>query len=477
MKRKLILITLIASLSLAGCGPIGDARAGNDEVSSVNDEVSDTDNDPDAQDTDEEPADDESQDDEDESSVTDENAEFKYFRADGNNKWYVHYSEPEENFIMLCLEENPQMRIVVEADDSGEYPSAVYTAGESRAYYENMNYDFIKNEVTDFCGFEAIHHISVDFEGNYYEHYFFDIGKGVIVKVSLLCDYNFYRDNRDSADEILKNIEFFGCEPLEKSDEITMKDIVKANRLSNVLSVYDSVRTEIKYGLKKCTLYSDPEFSGICDILNAEGQIGDRICEYDSGEYKTMFTYESSVNLYEDQFFMKGMMDYFLVTDIREKGKKTHVTAEINNDVSRMFLDEFDYEDKDDTKVVLEITLDTDTLFISDLTVKSVSLVLKDELFSMKCDYNADKGLLLKQMYDHMNTDDLRTITALVNPGMKNEYTVSRKGVKGDQIQRVEFGDRVMTGEYEDPEMTKEYNTGTDKDTNADLQFYAREIF
>ncbi|MBP0961868.1 MAG: hypothetical protein J5864_06960, partial [Oscillospiraceae bacterium] len=161
MKRKLILITLIASLSLAGCGPIEDTRAGNDEVSSVNDEISDTDNDPDAQDTDEEPADDESQDDEDESSVTDENAEFKYFRADGNDKWYVHYSEPEENFIMLCLEENPQMRIVVEADDSGEYPSAVYLAGESRAYYKNMNYDFIKNETTDVCGFEAIHHISV----------------------------------------------------------------------------------------------------------------------------------------------------------------------------------------------------------------------------------------------------------------------------------------------------------------------------
>ena len=95
----------------------------------------------------------------------------------------------------------------------------------------------------------------------------------------------------------------------------------------------------------------------------------------------------------------------------------------------------------------------------------------------MKCKYNAHKDLVLKQMYDHMNTDDLRTITALVNPGMKNEYTVSVRGVKGDGIQRVEFGDRVITGEYEDPEMTKEYNKGTDKDKNADLLFYAREFF
>ena len=76
-----------------------------------------------------------------------------------------------------------------------------------------------------------------------------------------------------------------------------------------------------------------------------------------------------------------------------------------------------------------------------------------------------------------MNTDDLRTITAHVNPGMSNEYTVSRKGVKGDALQFVAFGDRVLTGEYEDPEMTKQYNTGTDKDKNSDLQFYASEVF
>ena len=475
MKRRLICTALAASLSLAGCGPIMDkSNIADDDAALISEEITETDMDNEQTQNDElsEPDVTDAR----SSSDNGQNSEFKYFKVTANGDWYVNNSEPEENFILLGNNNSSFTRIAVEADDSGEYASAVYMAGESRAYYKNQNYDFIKNETTDLYGKEAIHHISVDFEGNYYENYFLDLGQGVVCKVSLYFDNDFYRENRESADDILKNIEFFCSDAPKKDDEITMKDIVEANRLANILSIYDSVNTNVRYGLKTYDLYADHDFRGLGALAYAEGQIGDRLCQLDSGEYSTIFSYEP-VDLYENQFFMKDMMDYFMITDIRKKGKKEIITAEISDDVSKMFLDEFDNEYKDGDKVLLEISLDPNTLIINELSVRSVSLIKKDELFTMKCKYNTHKDLVLKQMYDHMNTDDLRTITALVNPGMKNEYTVSVRGVKGDGIQRVEFGDRVITGEYEDPEMTKEYNKGTDKDKNADLLFYAREFF
>ena len=483
MKRKLILIALIASLSLTGCGPIGDDNnAGNDGVSSVSEDVTDADENSEEQTIDDAYETDDheiSEPENPEFSEADENAEFKYFRVTGNDEWSVYASDTEYNTIWLQNNENHSAMIGVIVDDEDEYGNAVYASGEFRSYKEKQRDDFILNERVDFYGTEAIHHISVDNKGDYTEHYFFDGENGVVYIVTILCDYDFYRENRESADDILKNAEFFCAGTSEKEDKLTMQDIVDANRLTNVLSRFDSVKTELKSGIQSTSVYAEDGFAGISDLLRSEGQIGDRICEFDDGEYRTMFTFEPSVNLYERYFFMDGKLEYFKITDIREKGKKTIVTAKIEETVSEVFLEDMDIDVNDEypPAVTAEITLDPDTLFIDKIELTKGEGLGKKEILSMKCEYNAKKGLVLNQMYEHMTTDDLRTITAVVNPGMKNEYTVSVKGVKGDEIQFVEFGDRVPTGKYEDIELQNQYNTGTDKDKNADLKFYAREFF
>ena len=74
-----------------------------------------------------------------------------------------------------------------------------------------------------------------------------------------------------------------------------------------------------------------------------------------------------------------------------------------------------------------------------------------------------------------MNTDELRTVTMIVNPGKEDEYTISTQGVKGDEIRLVSYSGIIDISEYEDIECTHEYNTGSDKDKNADFVFYAKE--
>ena len=476
MKRKLLLIALISSLFLTGCDTITEnTDAGNGEVSEIVTEAVTEE----AESTETEDADENGETDNSDNSASDEDQageEFRYFKVPENEEWNVDYSDPEDNYLSLVLKTNNNIRLYFEADDSGEYSKAVYLAGDNRAYCAEQSYEFLKNEKTDFYGTEAIHQSAASSEGDYYDYYFFDNGNGVIYKVTVSYRNGSCNENCKSTDNILKTAEFFCNSPSESAsekDEITMEDIIKANRLNNILSKYDSVKTETSVGFESYTIYADRECNGIYDLKDAEMQKGDMMCSMESGKFLAMYTFEPEIDLYEHRFFLDGMFDYFKITNVSNDGKKIKVTAEMNEYTSEAFFKYINMRDDNDGKAVATITLKSDDLAIEKLSVKSESGLSDKKLFSYKCSYNVQKNLKMKLIYDHMDTDEIRVLTGIVNPGKEDEYTVSWKGVKGDTIQFVDFHDSILTPAFEDRECKKQYNTGTDKDKNSDITFYA----
>lgn len=258
--------------------------------------------------------------------------------------------------------------------------------------------------------------------------------------------------------------------------KITIADIMKANSNENVLTLFDSVRTEVVSGEKRCTLYADSEFKCLNDTEYADGQIGDRVCSLHGNEFETEFSEDKEpVNIYERVFSMNGSLDDLIITDTREDGEYSIITAALTEDSSEGLLDMLDMDDSDYSKIIAKITLYSDNLIIDKLVLNAVSASGSDEIMTMSSSYNKEKDELMKKIYNHMNTDNLRTITMIVNPGEDNEYTLSTQGVKGDKIQRVSYYNRTNISVFEDRECTKEYNTSSDNDLNADFLFYGKE--
>ncbi len=262
----------------------------------------------------------------------------------------------------------------------------------------------------------------------------------------------------------------------ESAGDISIADIRKANSAENVLSLFDSVRTEVTAGENRCTLYADSEFICLNDSEYADGQIGDRVCSLHGDTFKTEFSAEKKpVNIYERVFFLNDFFEDLIITDIREDGESSIISADLPEESSEALLDIFDLGDSDYDHITAEITLRSDNLIMDKMILNGVSSSGTNEVMTFSCSYNAEMDEIAKKIYDHMNTDDLRTITMIVNPGEANEYTISTRGVKGDKIQLVSYYNRVTLSEYEDIECTKEYNTSSDSDPNADYLFYGKE--
>ena len=258
--------------------------------------------------------------------------------------------------------------------------------------------------------------------------------------------------------------------------KITIADIMKANSNENVLSLFDSVRTEVVAGENRCTLYADSEFKCLNDPDYADGQIGDRVCTFDRGEFETEFSEDKEpVNIYERVFSMNGSFYDLIIKDIQDDGEYSIVTAVLPEDSSETLFDIIDMDDSEYNKITAEITLHSDNLIIDKMVLNAVSSSGSEEIMTFSCSYNEEKDELMKKIYEHMNTEDLRTITMIVNPGEDDEYTLSTQGVRGDKIQIVSFYNRTIISEYEDRECTKDYNASSDNDLNADFLFYGKE--
>ena len=265
-------------------------------------------------------------------------------------------------------------------------------------------------------------------------------------------------------------------ETASESAKITIPGIMKANSNENVLSLFDSVRTEVVSGDNSCVIYADPDFRCLCDPEYADGQIGDRVCNLKQNVFETELAEDNSqVNVYERVFFLNGAFEDLSIADIREDGESSVITAVLPEKSSEAILDLLDLDDSDYKIITAVITLHSDNLIIDKIVLNAVSASGSDEIMTLSCSYNAEKDELIQKLYDHMNTDELRTVTMIVNPGKEDEYTISTQGVKGDEIRLVSYSGIIDISEYEDRECTREYNTGSDKDKNADFVFYAKE--
>lgn len=260
------------------------------------------------------------------------------------------------------------------------------------------------------------------------------------------------------------------------SAEMTISAIMKANSNENVLSLFDSVRTEVVSGEKACVIYADGEFRCLCYPEYADGQIGDRVCTLSRNGFETELAEDkSAINLYEQVFFLDGAFDDLRITGIREEGECSVVTAAVTEKSSESLLNLLDLEDSDYSRLTAEITLHSDNLIIDKVALYALSASGPEEIMTMSCSYNEGKDEIMQKLYDHMNTTDLRTITMIVNPGEDDEYTLSTQGVRGDEIRLVSYSGITCISEYEDRECTHGYNTGSDKDKSADFVFYAKE--
>lgn len=466
MKSKKILTILLTAVFLSGCGTVEKEPASESESSSqtVIEETQST-----------------------TETLTDNiglnDYENEHLKVLGNDEWAKGFSDDKIVIYHSIFDENASL--IFESDDTGEYSSASSAAGEMKNDYCNFsNFELITGENISFSGYDAWHLLFLNNDnGYYYEYYFFDAEDDVIYSVSLIRPEDFYNEKQEIESKMIKNVEFKrGSVQSSKETEVSVDEfdfsideIIEANRSASVLEHFNSVRTEFEINGQKAVLYADNDFRCVEYDDYLEGMMGDRMCDYESGEFLTQINLGSqSVEVYDDIFLLGGMFGYNNITDVKEENGYYIVTASMNVLDSREFVELIECDVYDECTVVSEIKLRSDTLIIEDMVMNVVTVEETFEICHLSCSFNAEKTENMQKLSDHMNSSETREITLIVNPDEDNEYTISITGIKGDEL-IFTTKDDFLIDVYEDKECQTEYNMSTDSDKYSDLIIYGKE--
>ncbi len=466
MKSKKILTILLTAVFLSGCGTV-EKEPASESKSSSQTEIEET------QSTTEVFTD----------NIGLNDYENEYLKVLGNDEWVKGFSDEKTVIYHSVFDENASL--FFESDDTGEYSGASSAAGDLKNDYCNFsNFELITGENILFSGYDAWHMLFLNNDnGYYYEYYFFDAEDDVIYSVSLIRPEDFYNEKQESESEMIKNVEF-KCDPVQSDKEnvvsadefdFSIDEIIEANRNASVLEHFTGVKTEFELNGQNIVLYADSDFRCIEYDDYLEGMIGDRMCDYESGEFFTQINLGSqSFEVYDDVFLLGGMFGYNNITDVKEEDGYYIVNAQMNVIDSREFVELIEYDVYGECTVVSKMKLKSDTLIIEDMVISVVTDNETFEIAHLSCSFDAEKTENMQKLYDHMNSDETREITLIVNPDTENEYTISITGIKGDEL-IFTTKDQFLIDVYEDKECQMEFTTGTDSDTYSDLVIYGME--
>lgn len=320
----------------------------------------------------------------------------------------------------------------------------------------------------------------------YYEYYYFECGN-VLYDIAIIQDKESYELYREEEQKFISTAEFTFKEEnghvsqTEQNDKssnswgFTIDDIYNANKNDSFFEHYNSVQTSITIGEVSALLYADKKFKYISAEDMCEGTIDNRTCSYEVGKYLTEFSLDKEkVNMYEKIYFMNDLFTNYVISDVKEDGNDLVITAQLNEYDTAYLMYSMDMEPSDGDTAVSEIRVHADDFIIEKNTVEIINGNDSKTFITLSNEFNCELPDKAKQIYEHMNLPDKRTITLIVNPGSESEYTLSTFGIKGDKIQFFSVDDSDIA-QYEDKECTKQYTTETDADTNSDLLIYGKE--
>lgn len=416
-----------------------------------------------------------------------------YFAVYECENWNIGYSEDCSVSFYSTInysEGTPTNYTAFKADDSTSHLSAEVTALElCMDYEENSGFELLVNETVDFRGYEASHLQFLKDENSYYEYYFFEINDVLFTVFSNLSAENYEVLHEESV-KLIDQFELVidetpVAETLESfvnTAEITMQDIIDANRLSSILSRYENIMIEMSIGDLTQEFYADNDIT--CLIYgdgSYKGIMKDRACSFDNTvygmQYQTQFVLgDTDSSMYEECILSEQYSGNERITDTYESDGLLTVITEMNEKDSAYFMLSYGADLANGDTVVTQYTLKPD-----DHTVMNSMISLRhtdgrtEEFLSITVIPETERPAEAQDIFEHMTLPDTRTITLIMEPGTASEEVLSTVGIQGDPIQFISHDDSgSRISKYEDEACTLQYTVATDNDKSSDLTIYGK---
>lgn len=412
-----------------------------------------------------------------------------YYTVTKYGNWEIGYSD--EHFVSFYSTigytgGTPTNYTAFDAEADDEHFSAEITAMDICIDYEESGDELLVKEIVDFRGYEAYHLLFLMGENHYFEYYFFEINDVLFTIFSNLSADN-YEILHEESEKLIEQFELLieGDSPVdttkavEKNAGFTMQDIIKANKLSNLLNRYESVMVEIEMDDMMQSVYADECITCLTyDDGSYEGFMDGRICTSVYGmKYETQFVLgDMNDAIYEECILSEQFSSNEIITEIYESDGLLTVVTEMNESDSAYMLLSYDFEYINGDTIVTEYTLKPDDYTIIESTVSLNSADgHTEELFSTTVTTDTERPAQAQDIFEHMTLPDTRTITLIMEPGTADEKVISTVGIQGDPIQFISYDNSGSDiSKYEDRACTSGYTTDTDSDKSADITIYGK---
>lgn len=274
---------------------------------------------------------------------------------------------------------------------------------------------------------------------------------------------------------------FSGCAANVKAlPEITMAQVVDANKRENFLQDGGSYQTEISYfGGYGERAYSDAELRSLT-FFSEEGEyteitVGNTACSMYEGEYEFYLVADEHWTEKNAPVFIncldKASTEKETIEACVQKGENLLLSTSLSPKDTKKTLEGYGgaYADGDIMKVVY--ILDAKTYALAETVTK---VEKKDgsveEIGGVKVTYNPERPKLADEMYQFMTeSKDRHTVTIILDPNTENEKTFSADLPAGSPVYEVlPEGYETL---YLDKECTKVLEGAIDK--NEDVVVYS----
>lgn len=267
---------------------------------------------------------------------------------------------------------------------------------------------------------------------------------------------------------------FTGC----GKTSITMEEMVNAGKTDSLLAHYTSFQTQVVFEENNGVVeeYVDSDITYRQEQGYAELYVGGelRYASFD-GTLAAVLPIDQEPRRYyleENSFYAYPSLNEIIKTCRKENGR-WYVTTELSAEDMQIWAANNNYTCNEGEKMSISYELDEKTL--APITQKELLVAAdgtQNSLLTVTVTYNTEKPDLAKTMLEHLSsTENLRSVTVVVNPDTEEEQTFTMKIPKGDSISI--DSPEEYEGFYTDRACTQTLGTS---DRNEDITVYLKKV-